>query len=49
MFSTNQIAGFVNQPYLQNKSVKYPDFLHVDKNSHKLKDDQKFLGGRGQK
>ena len=42
MFSVNQIAGFFNQPYLQNK-------LHADTSSHKLKVDQKFLGGHGQK
>ena len=44
MFSANQIAGFFNQPHLQNKSMKKPDFLHVDTNSHKLKADQKNLG-----
>ena len=44
MFSVNQIAGFFNQPYLQNKSMKYPDFLIDDTNSHKLKFDQKILG-----
>ena len=44
MFSANQIGGFFNQPYLQNRSMKYPDFLHVDTNSHKLKADQKNLG-----
>ena len=22
MFSANQVAGFINQPYLENKSVK---------------------------
>ena len=44
MFSANQIAGHFNQPYLQKKSVKLPDFLHVDTNSHKLKVDQKMLG-----
>ena len=44
MFSANQIAGFFNQPYLQNKSMKQPDFLHVDTNSLKLKVDQNFLG-----
>ena len=43
IFSANQIAGFSNQPYLQNKSTKYADFLHVDTNSHKLKVDQKIL------
>ena len=36
-------SGFFDQPYLQNKSMKWPDFLHVDTNSHKLKD-QKFFG-----
>ena len=41
MFLANQIAGFFNQPYLQNKSMKQSDFLHVDTNSHKLKVDQK--------
>ena len=48
MFSASQIAGFFNEPYLQNKSMKQPDFLHVDTNSHKLKVDQKiFFGGGG--
>ena len=40
MFSVNQITGFFNQPYLQNKSMKYSDFLHVDADSHKLNVDQ---------
>ena len=44
MFSANQIAGFFNQPYLQSKSMKWPDFLHVDTNLHKLKVDQKIFG-----
>ena len=44
MFALNEIAGFFNQPYLQNKSVKQPDFLPVDTNSHKLKVDQKMFG-----
>ena len=39
MFSANQIAGFFNQPYLQNKSVKWPDFLYVDTSLRKLKVD----------
>ena len=39
----NQIAGFFNQPYLQSKSMKQPDFLHVDTNSHKLKLNEKFF------
>ena len=40
MFSASQIAGFLNQPYLQNKSIKWTDFLLVDSNILKLKDDQ---------
>ena len=44
MFSANQIIGFFNQTYLQNKSVKEPDFLHVDTYSHELKVYQKILG-----
>ena len=44
MFSANQITEFFNQPYLQNKSMKYPNFLHVDTNSYKLKVDQKIWG-----
>ena len=44
MFSANQIAGFFNQPYLQNKSVKQPHFLHVSANLYKLKVDQKISG-----
>ena len=43
MFSVNQISGFFNQPYLQKKSIKWPDFLHVDTNSHKLKAKQKVF------
>ena len=43
MFSANQIAGFSNQPYLQSKSVKKPDFLHVDTNSYKFKVNQKWV------
>ena len=38
--SVSQIVGFFNQPYLQNKSMKQPDFQLVDTNSHKLKVDQ---------
>ena len=44
MLSDNQIAGFFNQPYLLNKSIKSPDFLHVDTSSHKSKVDPKFFG-----
>ena len=49
VFSANQITGFFNQPYLQNKSMKQSDFLHADTNSLKLKVDQNFLDGHGQK
>ena len=48
MLSANQIAGFFNQPYPQNKSMNQkkskPDFLHVYTTSHKLKIGQKSLG-----
>ena len=27
MFSANQIAGFFNEPYIQNKSMKEPVFF----------------------
>ena len=49
MLSANQIAGFFNQPCLQNKSMKQPDFLYVDTNSHKLKVNQKIWGWHGQR
>ena len=35
MLSANQTAGFFNQPYLQSKSIKWPDFLHIGTNLHK--------------
>ena len=44
IFSANQIGAFFNQPYFQKKSMKQPDFLHVDTNSQKLKVDKKNLG-----
>ena len=44
MLLANLIAGFLNQLYLQNKMMKKLDFLHVDKNSLKLKVDSKILG-----
>ena len=44
MFSANLIAGFFNQPYLESKSLKWLDFLHVDTNSYELKVDQKNFG-----
>ena len=43
MFSANQIAGFFKQSYLQIKWMKWPDFLHADTNSHKLKVYQKVF------
>ena len=49
MLSANKITGFFNQPYLQNKSIKWPNFQHVDTNSYKLKVDNIFWGGHGQK
>ena len=42
MFSANEIAGFFNQAYIQSKSMKYPDFFHVDTSSHNLKFDQEM-------
>ena len=44
IFSTNQIPGFFKQPYIQNNSMKQPDFVCVDTNLHKLKFNQNFLG-----
>ena len=44
MFSANQITGFFNQPYLQNKSMRRPVFLYVNTNSRQLKIDQKIFG-----
>ena len=37
MFSVNQTAVFFCQPYLQSKSMKQPDFFHVNTNLDKLK------------
>ena len=39
----NQIAGFVDQPYLQN-ILKQPDLWLFDTISHKLKVDLNFFG-----
>ena len=39
MLLANQIAGFLNQLFVQNQSKKQPHFLHVDTNSQKLKVD----------
>ena len=35
IFSAIQVVGFFNQPYLKDKSMKHPDFLHVYTNLHK--------------
>ena len=45
MLSAIQIAGFLNQAFLQSKSMKQSHFLHVDTNSQKLKVDWKVFGG----
>ena len=45
MLSAIQIGGFLNQAFLQGKSIKQPQFLHADKNSQKLKVDRKVFGG----
>ena len=47
MLSADQIAGFLNQLFLQNKSMNQPHFLHVDTNPQKLKADRKFWVGHG--
>ena len=44
MFLATQIAGFFDQLYLQNKSLKWPHFLLVDTNLHVLKLDQNIFG-----
>ena len=44
MLLANQIAGFLSQLFLQNKSMKQPHFLHVDTNSQKIKADQILFG-----
>ena len=42
-YLANQIAGLLNQLFLQNKFIKQLHFLHVHANSQKLKVDQKFF------
>ena len=49
MLSANQIIGFLNEVFLQNKLTKLYYFLHVDTNSQKLKVDQNFLVGHRQR
>ena len=41
MFTANQIVGFFNQSYLQNKLMKYPNFWHSDTIADKLEVNQK--------
>ena len=45
MLSAIQIAGFLNQAFIQSKSMKQHHFLHVDTNSQNLKVDRKVFGG----
>ena len=49
MLSAIQIAGLLNQIFLQTKSMKQPHFLHGDTNSQKLRVDSKYLLVHGQK
>ena len=44
MPSASQIAEFLRQPPLQNKSMKQLHFLNVNTNLQKLKTDRKFFG-----
>ena len=44
MLPAIQIVRFLNQAFLQSKSMKQPHFLHVDTNSQKLKVDWKSFG-----
>ena len=37
LLSTSQIAGFLNQLFLQSLLIKQPHFLHVYTNCQKLK------------
>ena len=45
MLSAIQIAGFLNQAFLQSKLMNEAHFLHVHTNSHKLKVDWKVFDG----
>ena len=49
MLSANQIARFLNQLFLQNKSMKLAYFFHVNIYSQKSKANCKFFVGHGQK
>ena len=48
MLSANQVAGFPNQLFLENKLMKQPHFLPVGTNSQKLKVDKKFFVSRNE-
>ena len=45
MLSAIQITGFLNQAFLQSKSMKQPHFLFVDTNLQKIKVDWKVFSG----
>ena len=45
IISAIEIAGYLNQAFLQSKSMKRLHFLYVDTNSQKLKVDWKVFGG----
>ena len=49
MMSASQIAGFLNQLFLQKKLMKQPHFVHVDINSKSEKLIEIILVGHGQK
>ena len=42
MISDNQIAGFINQPYLKSSRVIQRDFSHADINWRKITGDLKI-------
>ena len=45
MHSAIQIARFLNQSFLQSKSLNQPDFMHVVTYLQKLRVDEKDVGG----
>ena len=49
MPSANQIAVFLNEQNVQNKSMKQIDFVQVDTNSKNETLIDNFLGGNGPK
>ena len=44
MLSANQMAGFFNQLFFQNKLMIKTHFMHFDTNSHEFKIYQTFFG-----